>query len=120
MSDFDRKLHDLLAEHDGGLDIAGGEENYYREVLSSFRGEGSELRVATWVGILFFGGLLIWCVVEFLRAATVQDQITFGVFAVMLNSAQIALKLWFNMRLNRRALIREIRGMRLQMLSENT
>ncbi|MEO0574620.1 MAG: DUF6768 family protein [Pseudomonadota bacterium] len=119
MTNFDRKLHDLLAEHDEALGMPEAEEGYYREVLSSFKGEGSELRVATWIGILFFGGWLIWCVIQFLRAESLQDQITYGVFAIMLNSAQIALKLWFNMRLNRRAVIREIRGVRLQLLSES-
>lgn len=114
MSNFDEKLKDLLSERDMSDAFPDAEEGYYREVLGSFRGEGSELRVWTWVGIIGFGAALIYCVVRFLQAATVEEQVLFGVFAVMLNSAQIALKLWFNMRLNRRAVIREIRQLQLQ------
>ncbi len=114
MSNFDLKLKELLSESESAATFPDSEEGYYREVLASFRGEGSELRVFTWVGIMAFSAGLIYCVVKLLLATSVEEQVLFGVFAIMLNSAQIALKLWFNMRLNRRAVIREIRNLQLQ------
>lgn len=115
MSDLDSRLEQLLREHDSTLEAPQAEENFYKEVLGSFRGEGSGMRIMTWVGILIFGGLLIYCVVQLVLAETTRDQILFGSFAVMLNSAQIALKLWFNMRLNRRAIVAEVRKLRLDL-----
>ncbi|MGB5346354.1 MAG: DUF6768 family protein [Woeseia sp.] len=115
MSNFDHKLRELLSDNESVSAFPAAEENYYREVMASFRGEGSELGVLTWVGILIFSAGLIYCVIRMLLATSVEEQVLFGVFAVMLNSAQIALKLWFNMRLNRRAIIREIRNLQLQL-----
>lgn len=95
------------------------EDSYFREVMASFRGDGSELRILTWAGILLFAAGLIYCVIKLILATTVEEKILFAVFAVMLNSAQIGLKLWFNMRLNRRAVIREIRNLQLQIARAN-
>ncbi len=115
MSDLDSRLEQLLSEHESTLEAPQAEENYYKEVLGSFHGDGSGMRLLTWAGIFVFGGLMIYCIVQLFGAETTRDQILFGVFAVMLNSAQIALKLWFNMRLNRRAVVAEVRKLRLDL-----
>ena len=114
MSNFDHKSGKFPSYHKSVSEFPVAEESYYREVIASFRGDGSELHVLTWVCILIFGAGLIYCVIKLLLATSVEEQILFGVFAIMLNSAQIALKLWFNMRLNRRAIIREIHNLQSQ------
>lgn len=117
MNNLDSRLEQLLSEHETTLEAPQAEENYYKEVFASFRGDGSGMRLLTWAGILVFGGLLIYCVVQLLGAQTTREQILYGSFAIMLNSAQIALKLWFNMRLDRRAVVAEIRKLRLDLAS---
>ena len=92
MNNFDYKFKELLSDDESISTFPVAEENYYREVMASFRGDGSELRVLTWAGILIFSAGLIYCVVKLLLATSVKEQILFGVFAVMLNSAQIALR----------------------------
>ena len=114
MSNFDHKSRKLPSDKKSMSAFHVAEESYYREVIVSFRGDDSELHVLTWVCILIFSAGLIYCVIKLLLATIVEEQIVFGVFAIMLNSAQIALKLWFNMRLNRRAVISEIRNLQLQ------
>ena len=118
MTDFDEKMRDLLAEHDAQTLDVYEEDGFYREVWSSFRGPGRELRIWTWVASLIAGAALIYCVIGLVQAESISDKLTFAAFAIMLNSAQIALKLWFNMRLNRRAVIGELRSLRLQMLAD--
>lgn len=119
MDKIDAQLRDLAAAQDTAIEVPYREEGFFSEVLSSFRGDGSELRIFTWVGILTFGALLIYCIIQMLQADNIGSQITYAAFAIMLNSAQIALKLWFNMRLNRRAVIAELRKLRLDLaLSE--
>lgn len=115
MSNFDHKLRELLNDDELKSSFPNAEENYYREVMASFRGDGSELRILTLVGILVFSGGLIFCLIKLWFATSIEQQILFGVFAIMLNSAQIGLKLWLNMRLNRRAVIREVRNLQLQL-----
>ena len=52
-------------------------------------------------------------------AETTREQIIYAALAVMLNSAQIALKLWFNMQLNRVALSKKIRRLQLAVMAKD-
>ena len=114
MSNFDEKLEQLLSEEDEQF-IADSVENtgFYSEAFGSLKGRGSGLFIYTWVGILIFGVVLIFSIWKFFQVETIREQILFASLAVMANSAQIALKMFFNMRLNRRAIIREIKRLQL-------
>jgi len=85
MSDFDKTLKELLsAEDEAYLAENLREKDFYSEVWGSLKGPGKGLYIMTWAGIM-----------------------------IMLNSAQIALKLWFNMRLNRQAIVTDIKRLQL-------
>lgn len=112
--DFDRKLAGLLSEDDSAfIDAALKEPGYYTEAFDSLKGPGRGLFILTWAGIILAGVMLIYCIWQMFGADNLRSQILFATFAVMLNSAQIALKLWFNMRLNRQAMMREIKRLQL-------
>jgi hypothetical protein len=114
MSDFDKDLKDLLSAEDEAFIADHLEETgYYTEVFGSLKGRGGAMHLLTWIGILAASAGLIFCIWQFFHADTTRDQILYAMFAVLLNSAQIALKMWFNMRLNRRAVIREIKRLHL-------
>jgi len=114
MSDFDKRLMELLSEEDEAyIADAVDEQGYYTSVFKSLKGQGSGMRILSWVGIFIFSGLLLLAIWQFFQAVSVREQILFASLAVMLNSAQIALKLWFNMQLNRRAITQELRRLQL-------
>jgi len=114
MSNFDKKLERLLNEEDEQFIANSLEETgYYSEALNSLKGRGSGMHVLTWAGIMVFSAILLYSIWKFFQVDTVRDQIMFATLAVLANSAQIALKMWFNMRLNRRAVIREIKRLQL-------
>lgn len=114
MSDFDEKLKQLLSEDDEQFIANSLEETgFYSEAFSSLKGQGSNLFIFTWLGIIIFGVVLIVSIWTFFHVDTLRDQILFASLAIMANSAQIALKMFFNMRLNRRAIIREIKRLQL-------
>ncbi len=118
MSDFDTEMKAILSEADASFDgDTIDETGYYKTVLGSFRGQGSGMRVMAWGGILIFGTILIVSIWQMFVADTLRMQIIWGVFAILTNSAQIALKIWFNMQLDRRALSREIRRLQLVVAS---
>lgn len=118
MTNFDTELKALLSEEDEAfIGDAVDETGYYKYAWGSFRGQGAGMRIMAWAGILLWGGLTIWCLYMMFTADTLRAQINYGVLAVMLNSAQIALKLWFNMQLNRIALSRELRRLQLVVAS---
>lgn len=113
-NDFDVALKQSLGADDAAyidaqLDIQG----YYNEAFESLSGPGKWLYRMTWAGIIIFGVGLIVCVWKMFGADNLRAQIIFASFAVMFNSAQIALKMWYNMRLNRQAIMREIKRLHL-------
>ncbi|GLQ20594.1 DUF6768 family protein [Algimonas porphyrae] len=118
MTDFDTELKALLsAEDEAFIGDAIDETGYYQYAWSSFRGPGSGMRIMAWGGILLFGSLTILFLWLMFTEETMRVQINFAALAVMANSAQIALKLWFNMQLNRGALSRELRRLQLVVAS---
>jgi len=114
MSDFDKTLKELLsAEDEAYLAENLKEKDFYSEVWGSLRGPGKGLYIMTWMGIFIFGFALIFCVWKMFQVQTTRELIFFSAFAIMLNSAQIALKLWFNMRINRHAIVTDIKRLQL-------
>lgn len=105
MDDFDKALETALRADP--ID----ERGYYREAFASFKGDGSGLRILAWVGVLIFSVGLIYFLIRMMIAPSVDHMIIFGVWTLLCAQAQIALKLWFNMQLNRRAITREIRAL---------
>ncbi|MEL7298245.1 MAG: DUF6768 family protein [Pseudomonadota bacterium] len=115
MSDFDARLKSVLdADEDAPTVVR--EPNFYREVWESQHGDMRGMVLMTWAGILMFGSGLIYCVYRMFQETDLQTLVMFAAFAIMLNSAQIALKLWYNMRLNRTAILKELRRLRLDVL----
>jgi hypothetical protein len=103
MDDFDKALESALRADP--ID----ERGYYREAFASLRGHGSGLRILAWAAVLIFSAGLIYCLIRMMTAPSIDQMIVFGVWCILCAQAQIALKLWFNMQLNRRAVTREIR-----------
>lgn len=120
MTDFDRAMKDILSESD--TEFIGDtidETGFYQSVWGSFRGKGGGMSKLAWGGIIVAGGLTILFVCLMFMADNIRDQISYAALAIMLNSAQIALKLWFNMQMNRRALSHEIRKLQLAVMSKS-
>ncbi len=116
MTDFDDRLRTALSAEDEKY-VADhlSEKGYYAEVLSSLKGPGSGMNILAWVGILVISAILIYCLVMAFQAETVRETILYATIAIMANSGQIAMKLWANMRLNRRAVMVELRKLRLEL-----
>jgi len=89
-------------------------------MFDSFKGKGRWLYMMTWVGIFIFCGILFYAMWKFFQAETVRDQIMYATLTMLANMAQIALKLWYNMRLNRRDILRELRKTRLAIANAQT
>lgn len=120
MTDFDMEIKKLLSESDA--DFIGDtidETGFYQSIWESFRGKGSGMSRLAWGGILVFGTLTIVAVWQMFVADNLRLQLLWATFAILGNSAQIALKLWFNMQINRRALSHEIRRLQLAVMAKS-
>jgi hypothetical protein len=114
MTTFDDALKKLLSEEDEAF-IADtiDETGYYKTAFQSLKGQGSGLRIGAWIAVAICCSLMFFCIWKFFQVETTQEHIFFASAAVLLNSGQIAFKLWFNMQLNRRAITQEIRRLEL-------
>lgn len=120
MSDFDDRLQALLNEGDDlAIEESLGDKNVILETLGSLKGPERGISIMLWIGIMFCCALLFYCIYRFFGADTTRDQIFFATSAILLNSAQIAFKLWFHMRLNRREVLREIKRLQLAILQRD-
>jgi len=120
MTDFDAKMKALLSEADA--DFVGDtidETGFYQSVWGSFRGKGSGMSLLAWGGILIFGALTIIAVWQMFVTDNLRLQLLWATFAILGNSAQIAMKIWFNMQMNRRALSHEIRRLQLAVMAKS-
>lgn len=114
MNEFDDKLRTALSTEDQTfLEDTLNETGYYQEVFNSLRGPGSAMNIMGWVGVMVASALLIFFLIAAFQADTTREQILFASLAIMLNSAQIAFKMWLNMRMNRRAIQMDIRKLKL-------
>ena len=94
MRNFNEKLK-LSAKDEDLITQSLGETGYISEVIQSLKGVGSGIRIMTWIGVFVFSAVLFFSIWKFFHAETVREQILFATLAIMANSAQIALKLWF-------------------------
>lgn len=114
MNDFEQKLRTALSDDDQRfIEENINEKGYYQEVFSSLKGPGSAMNILGWAGVFIASGFLIFFLISAFHAETTREQILFASLAVMLNSAQIAFKIWLNMRMNRRAIQIEIQKLKL-------
>ena len=117
---FDEKMKAILSE--GDAEFIGDtidETGFYKSVWGSFGGKGSGMSKMAWAGIIFFGMLTIVSIWQMLVAETLRLQLIWATFGVLGNSAQIGMKIWFNMQLNRRALSHEIRRLQLAVMAKS-
>lgn len=120
MSDIDERIRALLSEgDDAAIEASLGEKNVILETVGALKGPESTWNIMTWIAIMVCCTLLFTCIYKFFQAETVKDQIFYAAGALMTNAAQIAFKLWFHMRLNRRELLREIRRLQLAIVHKH-
>jgi len=114
MSDFDKTLKELLSAEDEAYLAENLQENdYYKEAFGSLKGPGRGLYIMTWIGIFAACAGLFFCLWKLFHVQTTREMILFATFAIMLNSAQIALKMWFNMRINKHTIVTDIKRLQL-------
>ena len=120
MTDFDAKMKALLSE--GDADFIGDsidETGFYKASWESLSGTGSGMRKMAWGAIMVFSAITLISIWQMFVADNLRIQLLWMTFAILGNSAQIAMKMWFNMQLNRRALSHEIRRLQLAVMAKS-
>lgn len=107
---LDKRIKDELESEAETIDeILNDKQGLFDLVAGSFK---SGLGAWVWaVNIIILGvtGLMIWSGYEFFTAFKSEDQMFWGFCTIIAVMAQIALKQWVWMEMNRSSLLREIK-----------
>ncbi len=114
---LDKKIKDELESEANEIDaILNDKQGLFDMVAGSFKnGLGAWVWVVNIV-ILVVTGLMLWCGYEFFTAENINDQTYWGFCTVIAVIAQIAMKQWVWMEMNRSSLMREIKRVEIEVV----
>ena len=94
-------------------------QGYWTELFGTLSAKGGYrwVRIGVWIFVTLAVILMGFSIWKFFQAETIKMQIFYAALAVFCNQGQIAFKLWFAGHMDRRALMREIMRMRLDLAS---
>lgn len=114
MSDIDDKIRRELEGEASAIDELLAKEGGMPDMVSAaFKGGMRRWLWLTGIITLVVTGLMFWCIYEFFVAPTSEDQLFWGFCSLAAMTAQIALKQWQWMEMNRASLMREVKRLEL-------
>lgn len=114
MSDLDKLIKAELERDTASIDaLLANEGGMPDMVAAAFKGSMRRWIWMTAVITLVATGFMFWCGYEFYHAATTDMRIFWGVWFIVTGMAQMALKQWQWMEMNRASLMREFKRLEL-------
>lgn len=114
MSEFDDQLKQLLsAEDEQFVSESLIEPAHFKEFYGSLKGKGKGNFILGFTGVLLMSALMFFAMWKFFHVDTTRDQILFATLTLMAFGGGTTVKLWMNMYMARRAIIREIKRLQL-------
>ncbi|MEO1033083.1 MAG: DUF6768 family protein [Bacteroidota bacterium] len=117
MEDIDQLIKETLTEQEAKFYDDLDEQNLWQMILDIFRGKNSwVVYVMSIVQVLFFG-VFVYCAIQFFEVEATNDLIRWGIFGTLALMASSMLKLFSWMQMDKKAIIREIKRLELQVSS---
>jgi len=115
MSDLDDRIRRAL-ESDADVDPAllPEDPSVWSMIGTIFRGRNGWMGFLAFLYVFAFMGLAVWCGVSFFAAEALGAKLAWGLGCVVCLMFVGHLKLWMYMEMNKRALLREVKRMELQ------
>ena len=117
IEDIDKLIKDTLTEEEAKFYDELDEQNLLQMVLGIFKGKNSWVIIL--MSIIQFGFFLlfIYCAVQFFNTDITNELIRWGIFGTLSLMASSMLKLFSWMQMDKKAIIREIKRLELQVSS---
>jgi len=107
---IDEKIkQDLQNDSPDFDDIARDKEGLFDLVFGSFKGSLGRWVIFVNIFTLIATGVMFWTGYRFFTSVILQEQVFWGVCLILAVFAQVALKQWLFMEMNRSSLMREIK-----------
>ncbi|MBV7270340.1 DUF6768 family protein [Winogradskyella luteola] len=117
MEDIDRLIKETLTEEEAKFYDDLEEQNLWQMVSGIFSGKNSWIVYMMSMVQLIFFGIFIYCAIQFFNVEATNDLIKWGVFGTVSLMGSIMLKLFSWMQMDKKAIIREIKRLELQVSS---
>ena len=117
MEDIDKLIKETLTEEEARFYDELDEQNLFQMLGGVYRGTNSWVVILTNIIQLVFFGLFIYCAIRFFEVEQTNDLIKWGLFGSLALFAQSMLKLFTWMQMDKKAIIREIKRLELQVSS---
>ena len=117
MEDIDRLIKETLNEEEAKFYDDLEEQNLLQMVFGIFSGKNSWLVIVMSIVQVVFFGLFIYCAIQFFNVEQTNDLIRWGVFGTLSLMGSSMLKVFSWMQMDKKAIIREIKRLELQVSS---
>jgi len=117
MEDIDRLIKETLNEEEAKFYDDLEEQNLLQMVFGIFSGKNSWLVIVMSIVQVVFFGIFIYSAIQFFNVEATNDLIKWGVFGTLSLMASSMLKLFSWMQMDKKAIIREIKRLELQVSS---
>jgi len=117
MEDIDQLIKETLNEEEAKFYDDLEEQNLLQMVFGIFSGKNSWLVIVMSIVQVVFFGFFIYCAIQFFNVEDTNDLIRWGVFGTLSLMASSMLKVFSWMQMDKKAIIREIKRLELQVSS---
>ena len=117
MEDIDQLIKETLTEEEAKFYDELDEQNLWQMIFGIFRGKNSWIVYLMSIVQVIFFGLFIYCAIQFFKVESTNELIQWGVFGTISLMASSMLKLFSWMQMDKKAIIREIKRLELQVSS---
>jgi K+-sensing histidine kinase KdpD len=117
MEDIDQLIKDTLTQEEAKLYDHLEEQNFLQMVIGIFSGKNSWLVIVMSIVQVFFFGFFMYCAFQFFITEVTNELIKWGVFGTLSLMASSLLKLFSWMQMDKKAIIREMKRLELQVSS---
>jgi hypothetical protein len=117
MEDIDKLIKETLKEEEAKFFDDLEEQNLLQMVRGIFSGKNSWLVIVMSIVQVVFFGFFIYCAIQFFNVVQTNDLIKWGIFGTLSLMASSMLKIFSWMQMDKKAIIREIKRLELQVSS---
>lgn len=117
MEDIDKLIKDSLTEEEAKFYDELDEQNLFQMLGGIYKGKNSWLIILMNIFQIIFFGLFIYCAIQFFKVEETNELIKWGIFGSVALYAQSMLKLFAWMQMDKKAIIREIKRLEIQVSS---
>jgi K+-sensing histidine kinase KdpD len=117
MEDIDKLIKDTLTAEEAKFYDDLEEQNLLQMISGIFSGKNSWIVYMMSIVQVIFFGLFIYCAIQFFKVEATNDLIKWGIFGTVALIGSCMLKLFSWMQMDKKAIIREIKRLELQVSS---